>query len=107
MFRSRRSLSSEAPLLDGQTIPGIDGPVYALTGFGELLIAGGLFTAAGDVSASNIAAWDGSAWEPLGSGTNGVVRALITGGTRAIVRCFIVSRCLWGRAGGGAAGCPG
>jgi trimeric autotransporter adhesin len=60
-----------------QTVPGIDGPVNALTTFGGLLIAGGLFTAAGDVLASNIAAWDGLAWAPIGSGVNGRVRALI------------------------------
>jgi uncharacterized glyoxalase superfamily protein PhnB len=68
--------SLEAGSLERQTIPGIDGPVYALAEFGGLLVAGGLFTTAGDVSASNIAAWNGSAWEPLGSGTNGVVRAV-------------------------------
>jgi hypothetical protein len=50
--------------------------VYALAEFGELLIAGGLFTAAGDMSVGNIASWDGYAWAPLGSGTNGRVRTL-------------------------------
>jgi hypothetical protein len=34
----------------------------------ELLIVGGQFTIAGDVLANNISAWDGSAWQTLGSG---------------------------------------
>jgi hypothetical protein len=33
------------------------------------LVAGGLFTTAGGIAASNIARWDGSAWSTLGSGT--------------------------------------
>ncbi|NIO09566.1 MAG: hypothetical protein GTO40_16815, partial [Deltaproteobacteria bacterium] len=40
------------------------------------LIAGGLFTAAGEVEANYIASWDGSSWSPLGSGVNRPVRAL-------------------------------
>ena len=41
-----------------------------------LLIIGGSFTTAGGVPAAHIAAWDGSAWQPLGAGTNDSVRAL-------------------------------
>jgi hypothetical protein len=41
------------------------------------LIAGGDFTTAGGVAANNIARWNGNAWQPLGSGTNGGVNALI------------------------------
>ncbi len=40
------------------------------------LIAGGFFFAAGGVDAENIAAWDGSNWSALGTGTNGTVTAL-------------------------------
>jgi hypothetical protein len=40
------------------------------------VIAGGSFTQAGGVAASNIASWDGVAWSPLGAGTNGPVRGL-------------------------------
>ncbi len=40
------------------------------------IIAGGAFTAAGTVSAKNIARWNGTSWSSLGSGTNGNVRAL-------------------------------
>jgi hypothetical protein len=42
--------------------------------------AGGLFNRAGDVDASNIAKWDGTVWSPLGSGVNGVVKALAASG---------------------------
>lgn len=35
------------------------------------LVAGGKFTSAGDVSANNIARWNGSRWSPLGSGVSG------------------------------------
>jgi hypothetical protein len=50
------------------------------------LVAGGRFTAAGPVSASRIARWDGAAWSPLGAGVNGSVNALavVPGGDLAI-----------------------
>lgn len=58
---------------------GIDGTVYSLAALpnGDL-VAGGIFTAAGGVTASNIARWNGNAWSPLGSGTNSSVLALTT-----------------------------
>ena len=40
------------------------------------VIAGGAFMAAGYVSATNIARWDGSQWFPLAQGINGTVRAV-------------------------------
>jgi len=43
------------------------------------LVAGGQFTQAGDIPANNIARWDGNRWEPLGNGTNGVVKSLLPG----------------------------
>jgi hypothetical protein len=42
--------------------------VYSLTVFDGDLIAGGIFTEAGDTSASYIARWDGFEWTPLASG---------------------------------------
>ncbi len=39
-------------------------------GAGPRLIAGGLFTTAGGQSASNIAAWDGASWAPIGGITS-------------------------------------
>lgn len=40
------------------------------------LVAGGRFVTVDGVPASNIARWDGVAWSPLGSGTNGTVLCL-------------------------------
>ena len=48
------------------------------------LYAGGTFTTAGGVNATNIAKWDGSEWSALGSGvgdTNGAVSALACDGS--------------------------
>lgn len=44
------------------------------------LYAGGSFTQAGDVNASNIARWDGQRWHSLGTGMNGSVQALALDG---------------------------
>jgi hypothetical protein len=46
--------------------------VYALAVSGGTLYAGGNFTTAGGILASNIAQWDGSSWSALGSGMGGV-----------------------------------
>ncbi len=47
--------------------------VYVLQLHNGLLYAGGIFTNAGSVAATNVAVWDGSNWSPLGSGSaNGV-----------------------------------
>ena len=53
--------------------------VYAMAGFDPdgsgstpaYVFGTGSFTSAGGVSASNIARWDGSSWEPVGGGLNG------------------------------------
>lgn len=42
----------------------------------SLLIAAGLFTTAGAVTANNIAGWDGASWQAFGTGTNGLVRGV-------------------------------
>src|SRR6185436_2279204 len=60
---------------------GMNGIVYALLSFddgivGPALYAGGNFTAAGGTSANGVARWDGSAWSPLGGGTDGAAIAL-------------------------------
>jgi hypothetical protein len=59
---------------------GYTGDVYSLSEYNSELIAGGLFTAAGGVSANNIAKWNGTSWSALGSGMGGtsnpIVRAL-------------------------------
>ena len=50
--------------------------VHGLAVYDGALCAGGRFTTAGGVSASNIARWDGSSWSPLASGINGSVSSL-------------------------------
>src|SRR5262249_46405187 len=64
----------------GFNLPGMRGAVFAVQVYddrmGPALYAGGVFTTAGDVLASNIAKWDGAAWSALGSGMNGIVYAL-------------------------------
>ncbi|MFZ4576254.1 MAG: hypothetical protein ACOYN0_17860, partial [Phycisphaerales bacterium] len=40
------------------------------------LVAGGVFSRAGDVPVSNVAAWNGTTWAPLGAGLNSRVFAL-------------------------------
>ena len=59
----------------------------AVDGAGNLY-AGGDFTAAGGVAASNIAKWDGSAWSALGSrhGMDGSVRCPGSGRRRQSLR---------------------
>jgi len=64
----------------GITTPGGQSAVNVIAeinlGGGPVLIAGGAFTVAGGQFASNIAAWDGATWSPLGSGVDGAVHAL-------------------------------
>lgn len=62
-----------------------DGPSYTYVrtlgvwddGGGAALYAGGTFLTAGGAPAANIAEWDGTAWSPLGDGTNGSVGKVI------------------------------
>ncbi len=55
---------------------GTNGPVLAMLSFNGELIAGGTFSTAGGVSASNIAAWNGTSWRALGAGLDDNVHAL-------------------------------
>ena len=62
---------------------GIDGPldpkVLALSvGPDDRLYASGEFTSAGGVTAHNIAAWDGTAWSPVGAGFQGPLNAEVS-----------------------------
>jgi hypothetical protein len=45
-------------------------------GSGPKLYVGGEFSRAGAIAAQNVARWNGSGWQALGSGTNGAVYAL-------------------------------
>jgi trimeric autotransporter adhesin len=53
---------------------------FALAVAGGDLYLGGQFQRVGDVSARNIARWDGSTWSRLGAGVDGVVNALAVSG---------------------------
>ena len=65
-------------------IPGFTN-VLALASHGGELYAGGTFTAIGATPASRIARYDGTAWQPLGAGTNNVVNVALSQGTDLIV----------------------
>lgn len=52
--------------------------VVALAASGVHLVAGGHFSSAGEVVASELARWDGASWSPMGEGVNDLVLALGT-----------------------------
>lgn len=58
---------------DSITLPPVDGQVRALTMDGAGLIAGGQFVTGPGNTATNVARWNGTAWEPLGTGLPGKV----------------------------------
>lgn len=62
---------------------GVYGTVYAIAVNGSKVYVGGEFTAVddGSIPASNIAVWDDDAetWDPLGIGTDGVVKTIAIG----------------------------
>src|SRR5258708_4753594 len=63
---------SDANWISMGGIPSADGSVSAaaVDGSGNVYIGGG-FTVVGDVTANNIAKWNGSSWTALGSGMGG------------------------------------
>jgi len=64
--------SSWSALSSGMNNDYGDATVNALAVLGTNLYAGGFFTSAGGVSATNIAQWNGSSWSALGSGMNNI-----------------------------------
>ncbi len=80
---SGRNMLSLDETCEPQWVPNFIGEdsqfVFALTMFddglggGPALYAGGSFTMAGGVIVNRVAKWDGNAWLPLGTGTNGDV----------------------------------
>jgi hypothetical protein len=70
----------------------MNGDVHALAVLGNSLYAGGQFTLAGEVYATNIAQWNGSSWSALGSGLNADVLALaVSGGTLYAAGYFTIA----------------
>src|SRR5262245_39976875 len=63
--------SSWSPLGSGMSGPDFGTYVSALAVSGNDLYAGGHFTTAGGIVATNIAKWNGSTWSALGSGIGG------------------------------------
>ena len=80
----RASAQCEPQWLQEGGIIGVAGDISAMLawdpdGDGELpsvLVVGGSFPHAGNISVSNIAYWDGASWYALGTGFNGRVRVL-------------------------------
>ncbi|HEY3242575.1 MAG TPA: hypothetical protein VGM03_04410 [Phycisphaerae bacterium] len=74
----------DAHWLPGPGFPGLNAQPQAATTWDPdgpgpqppLLVVGGLFSVAGNTSASYIAAWNGTSWSSLGTGTTGVVDAV-------------------------------
>lgn len=64
---------------------GVNGRVYAIAVTSSGVYVGGSFTSAGGVTVSNIAFWNGSAWQALGAGVNGRVNALAASGSTIYV----------------------
>ncbi len=83
--------NSWSPLSSGMSIvsppqgPNMRPCVTALAVAGNTLYAGGQFSAAGGVLATNIAQWNGGAWLPLGLGNEGQVSALAASGNTVYV----------------------
>ncbi|HET7224605.1 MAG TPA: hypothetical protein VFK69_02735 [Candidatus Eisenbacteria bacterium] len=55
---------------------GFDNTVLALEQFGGATVAGGAFVTSGATAVTRVARWDGSAWQPMGTGMNAAVHAL-------------------------------
>lgn len=53
------------------------GIVFAIAANDTGIVVGGFFVSADSLIANNIAIWDGTRWDVLGSGANGAVRAIV------------------------------
>jgi hypothetical protein len=61
-------------------LPGANGAVVAIAVRGnETCVGGTMFTAIGNVAATNIAKWDGQHWTALGGGINSAGQAMVLG----------------------------
>jgi hypothetical protein len=55
---------------------GITGTIFSVDSFGPFIIAGGDFSSAGGTGSTGIALWDGTKWNSLNGGVNGVVKEI-------------------------------
>ncbi len=63
---------------DGSAHQGIhDGNIQVLERSGSVIYAGGSFTVAGGTYARNIAKWDGTGWQSIGTGFNNGIRGTV------------------------------
>ncbi len=60
----------------GTSLGGVYSGVYSLLKYEDLLVVGGSFGKVGDSTTSNIAMWDGEAWQPFPTGFASTVTAL-------------------------------
>ncbi len=80
----------------GLELPGTNGPIADILtwdpdgpgGEGELLVAGGTFTAAGSVLARNVCVWDGVAFRAMGEGIAGEVNGVCAVGTQLYAAAY-------------------
>ena len=63
--------------------------VWSMYAYNNKLYVGGNFTAAGGISANNIATWDGNSWAAIGAGMNGQIGGIYSfGGSLYAVGSF-------------------
>lgn len=72
-------------LWTGDNYEEYSGSVYALCSTSTGLLVGGDFTQAGNVTATNLARWDGTNWSATGTASSGWVRRIVRDGTNSIV----------------------
>ncbi len=63
--------------LNKEGIQGANGAINSSASHEGNFYFGGGFSGAGNISAHNIVKWDGSKWDSLGSGTSGIIKALV------------------------------
>jgi len=74
--RSPASVPGDERWWDGFDLPSVDGFVSCVVEYQGLVIVGGNFRRVGGVSVNNIASWDGTRWDPMGTGADAPVTAL-------------------------------
>jgi trimeric autotransporter adhesin len=77
VFAAEATSQCEREWMPGFPVTGVHGEVWAIAiGPGGDVVVGGNFDAAGSLSTSGVARWDGENWHAYGSGVQGRVRAI-------------------------------